>query len=188
MTLYDNAFNLESYILKQFGKALANAEEDAFINGTGVGQPLGLLAANGGAQVGVVTASESEVTADEIIDLIYSLKRPYRKNAAFLTNDKCVAALRKLKDKNGQYLWQPPLQAGEPGTCLGYKIYTSPYFPVPVRLSHSVTFPTTTSVTVALVPLQNSRNSLQATVWSASLPRSAWTASSFCPKRYSFSK
>ena len=104
MTLYDNAFNLESYILKQFGKALANAEEDAFINGTGVGQPLGLLAANGGAQVGVVTASESEVTADEIIDLIYSLKRPYRKNAAFLTNDKCVAALRKLKDKNGQYL------------------------------------------------------------------------------------
>ena len=103
--LYDNAFNLESYILKQFGKALANAEEDAFINGTGVGQPLGLLAANGGAQVGVVTASESEVTADEIIDLIYSLKRPYRKNAAFLTNDKCVAALRKLKDKNGQYLW-----------------------------------------------------------------------------------
>lgn len=105
MTLYDNAFNLESYILKQFGKALANAEEDAFINGTGVGQPLGLLAANGGAQVGVVTASESEVTADEIIDLIYSLKRPYRKNAAFLTNDKCVAALRKLKDKNGQYLW-----------------------------------------------------------------------------------
>lgn len=138
--LYDNAFNLESYILKQFGKALANAEEDAFINGTGVGQPLGLLAANGGAQVGVVTASESEVTADEIIDLIYSLKRPYRKNAAFLTNDKCVAALRKLKDKNGQYLWQPPLQAGEPGTCLGYKIYTSPYFPVPAAGGAAVAF------------------------------------------------
>lgn len=140
MTLYDNAFNLESYILKQFGKALANAEEDAFINGTGVGQPLGLLATNGGAQVGVVTASESEVTADEIIDLIYSLKRPYRKNAAFLTNDKCVAALRKLKDKNGQYLWQPPLQAGEPGTCLGYKIYTSPYFPVPAAGGAAVAF------------------------------------------------
>ncbi len=138
--LYDNAFGLENYIIKQFGKALANAEEDAFINGTGVGQPLGLLSANGGAQVGVVTASESEVTADEIVDLIYSLKRPYRKNAAFLTNDKCVAALRKLKDKNGQYLWQPPLQAGEPGTCLGYKIYTSPYFPVPTAGGAAVAF------------------------------------------------
>ena len=73
----------------------------------------------------------ADVTADDVIDLIYSLKRPYRKNAVFLTNDKCVAALRKLKDENGQFLWQPSLQAGEPDTCLGYKIYTSPFFPEP---------------------------------------------------------
>lgn len=138
--LYDNAFNLENYILTQFGKALSNAEEDAFINGTGVGQPLGILAETGGAQVGVTSASSTKVTADEIINLVYSLKRPYRKNAVFLANDVCVAELRKLKDNNGQYLWQPSLQAGEPDRVLGYKVYTSPYFPVPTAGGTAVAF------------------------------------------------
>lgn len=126
--LYDNAFNLESYIMQQFGKALANAEEDAFINGTGTGQPLGILAATGGADVGVTAKSATAITADELIDLIYSLKRPYRKSAAFLLNDQTLAAIRKLKDNYGQYLWQPSLQAGEPDRILGYAAYTSPYF------------------------------------------------------------
>ena len=128
--LYDNAFNLETYIINQFGKALANAEEDAFLNGDGVGKPLGLLATDGGAQVGVSAKSADEITADEIIDLIYSLKRPYRKNAKFITNDQTLAAIRKLKDQTGQYLWQPSLQAGEPDRILGYPVYTSPFFPV----------------------------------------------------------
>ena len=138
--LYDNAFNLENYILTQYGKARSNAEEDAFINGTGVGQPLGILAETGGAQVGVTSASSTKVTADEIINLVYSLKRPYRKNAVFLANDVCVAELRKLKDNNGQYLWQPSLQAGEPDRVLGYKVYTSPYFPVPTAGGTAVAF------------------------------------------------
>ena len=128
--LYDNAFGLENYIIDQFGKALANAEEDAFLNGDGVGKPLGLLATDGGAQVGVSAKSASEITADEIIDLVYSLKRPYRKNAKFITNDQTLAAIRKLKDQTGQYLWQPSLQAGEPDRILGYPVYTSPFFPV----------------------------------------------------------
>lgn len=128
--LYDNAFGLENYIITQFGKALANAEEDAFLNGTGVGQPLGLLAADGGAEIGVTTASADDITYDEIVDLVYSLKRPYRKNASFLCNDQTLAALRKLKDLNGRPLWQESLQAGEPGRILGYPVHTSPYFPV----------------------------------------------------------
>ena len=130
----------ENYILEQFGKALANAEEDAFINGNGTGQPLGILAETGGAQVGVTTKSSGKVTADEIIDLVYSLKRPYRKNAVFLANDACVAELRKLKDSTGQYLWQPSLQAGEPDRVLGYKVYTSAYFPLPAPGKAAVTF------------------------------------------------
>lgn len=138
--LYDNAFNLENYILEQFGKALANAEEDAFINGNGTGQPLGILAETGGAQVGVTTKSSGKVTADEIIDLVYSLKRPYRKNAVFLANDACVAELRKLKDSTGQYLWQPSLQAGETDRVLGYKVYTSAYFPLPAPGKAAVAF------------------------------------------------
>lgn len=137
--LYDNAFNLESYITTQFGKALANAEEDAFLNGDGKGKPLGLLDATGGAQVGVTSAGAS-VTADDVIDLVYSLKRPYRKNAAFLSNDKCVAALRTLKDANGQYLWQPSMQAGEPDRVLGYQLYTSEYFPEPAAGKPCVAF------------------------------------------------
>ena len=60
----------------------------------------------------MTTKSSGKVTADEIIDLVYSLKRPYRKNAVFLANDACVAELRKLKDSTGQYL-----------CCL---LYTSP--------------------------------------------------------------
>ena len=110
--LYDNAFGLENYIIAQFAKALGNAEEDAFLNGDGSGKPLGLLAATGGAQTAVTTAGAS-IAADEVIDLVYALKRPYRKNAAFLTNDQTLAVLRKLKDNNGQYLWQPSYQAGE---------------------------------------------------------------------------
>lgn len=138
--LYDNAFNLESYIMQQFGKALANAEEDAFINGTGTGQPLGILAATGGADVGVTAKSATAITADELIDLIYSLKRPYRKSAAFLLNDQTLAAIRKLKDNYGQYLWQPSLQAGEPDRILGYAAYTSPYFPAVAAGKAAVAF------------------------------------------------
>lgn len=138
--LYDNAFNLESYIMQQFGKALANAEEDAFINGTGTGQPLGILAATGGADVGVTAKSATVITADELIDLIYSLKRPYRKSAAFLLNDQTLAAIRKLKDNYGQYLWQPSLQAGEPDRILGYAAYTSPYFPAVAAGKAAVAF------------------------------------------------
>ncbi len=111
--LYDNAFGLENYIIDQFAKALSNAEEDAFLNGDGKGKPLGLLSDKGGGEVAITTASATAITADEVINLVYSLKRPYRKNAKFIMNDQTIAALRKLKDNNGAYLWQPSLQAGE---------------------------------------------------------------------------
>lgn len=127
--LYDNAFQLENYIIEEFYKALANAEEDAFINGNGTGKPLGILAASGGAEIGVTTASATAITADEVINLVYSLKRPYRKNAVFILNDQTIAALRKLKDGNGAYMWQPALVAGEPDKLLGYPVYTSAYMP-----------------------------------------------------------
>ena len=72
--LYDNAFNLEGYILDQFGKALGNAEEDAFLNGDGTGKPLGLFAATGGGTVaGTLTAA---IKSDDMLDLVYALKRP----------------------------------------------------------------------------------------------------------------
>lgn len=124
--LYDNAFNLESYIIDMFGKALANAEEDAFLNGSGAGQPLGLFAATGGGTAAISTAS---LTADDVIKLVYALKRPYRKNAKFIMNDQIIASIRQLKDNNGAYMWQPSLVAGEPDKLLGYDVYTSPFCP-----------------------------------------------------------
>lgn len=125
--LYDNAFGLENYIIDQFGKALANAEEDAFLNGTGVGQPLGLFAKTGGGTTAETLTGA--LKADDILNLIYALKRPYRKNASFIINDKNLAVIRKLKDNNGAYMWQPSYQAGEPDKILGYDIHTSAYAP-----------------------------------------------------------
>ena len=124
--LYDAAFNLEGYIIDQFGKALANAEEDAFLNGTGRGQPLGLFAETGG---GTPALSAASINADHIMQLIYALKRPYRKSARFIMHDKVIAAIRQLKDNNGVYLWQPALTSGEPDKLLGYDVYTSPFCP-----------------------------------------------------------
>jgi HK97 family phage major capsid protein len=125
--LYDNAFNLEGYIIDQFGKALANAEEDAFLNGTGTGQPLGLFAETGGGEVAdTLTAA---LKADDLFDLVYALKRPYRKGASFIMNDRTVAQIRKFKDSNGAYLWQPSYQVGEPDKILGYSVYTSEFAP-----------------------------------------------------------
>ena len=126
--LYDNAFNLENYIITQFGKAIGNAEEDAFLNGTGTGQPTGLFHATKGGSYAVQLANAT-IKTDDILTLIYALKRPYRKNASFIMNDATLAELRKLKDNNQAYIWQPSYQAGEPDRLCGYEVHTSPYCP-----------------------------------------------------------
>ncbi len=127
--LQDSMFDLESYIAQEFARAFGVAEEEAFCVGSGVGQPSGIFTANGG-EVGVTAGSPTAITVDNIIDLIHSLKSPYRRNAVFLMKDVTISALRKLKDNNGAYLWQPSVQAGQPDRLLGYPIYTSPYVPV----------------------------------------------------------
>jgi len=137
--LQDSAFDLEDYIAAEFARAFGIAEEEAFCVGTGEGQPTGLFTENGG-NVGVTAASGTAITADELISLVYALKSPYRRNAKFLMNDATVAMIRKLKDNNGAYLWQPSLQAGEPDKLLGYELYTSPYAPVAEASAYSVAF------------------------------------------------
>ena len=127
--LADSVFDLESYISREFARRIGNKEEEAFFNGDGSGKPLGVLAATGGAQTGVTAASATAITADELMDLYYSLRAPYRKSSVFLMNDSTVKAVRKLKDANGQYLWQPSLSAGTPDTLMGRPVYTSAYMP-----------------------------------------------------------
>lgn len=123
--LYDNAFGLENFLIDSFGKAIGNAEENAFLNGTGEGQPTGIFATTGGGTY--ITAKTTG--ADAIIELVYNLKRAYRKNAAFIMNDKMIATIRTYKDGNGAYMWQPSLVQGEPDRLLGYPVYTSQYAP-----------------------------------------------------------
>lgn len=137
--LQDSAFNIEDYLMKEFARAFGIAEEEAFCVGTGTNQPTGIFTANGGT-VGVTAAANNAVTADELISLVYALKSPYRRNAKFLMNDATISAIRKLKDQNGAYLWQPSVQAGQPDRLLGYEIFTSPYVPTMAAGALTVAF------------------------------------------------
>ena len=137
--LQDSAFDIEDYLMKEFARAFGIAEEQAFCVGTGTNQPTGIFTANGG-QVGVTAAANNAITADELISLVYALKSPYRRNAKVLMNDATISAIRKLKDGNGVYLWQPSLQAGEPDKLLGYDLYTSPYVPTMAASAYTVGF------------------------------------------------
>ena len=125
----DSIFDLESYISAEFVRRIGAKEEEAFFTGDGSGKPLGILAASGGAETGVTAASATAITADELMDLFYSLKAPYRKNAVWVLNDSTIKAIRKLKDNSGQYLWQPSLVAGTPDTILGRPVKTSAFMP-----------------------------------------------------------
>jgi HK97 family phage major capsid protein len=125
----DSVFNIESYLAKEFGRRIGAKEEEAFFIGDGSGKPTGIFNATGGAELGITTASATAITIDEIMDFFYSLKSPYRKNATFVMNDATVKAIRKLKDGNGNYIWQPSLTAGTPDTILNRPVVTSTYVP-----------------------------------------------------------
>ena len=138
--LNDSAFNLERYIAKEFARRIGAKEEEAFFIGDGSGKPTGIFHATGGAEVGLTAASSTAITFDEIMDLFYSLKSPYRKNAVFVTNDATVKAIRKLKDGSGQYLWQPSVTAGQPDTILNRPLKTSAYVPTIAAGAKTIAF------------------------------------------------
>ena len=138
--LNDSVFDLEAYISREFARRIGAKEEEAFFTGDGSGKPLGVLAAAGGAETGVTTASATAITADELIDLFYSLKAPYRRNAVWVLNDSTIKAIRKLKDNQGQYLWQPSLTTGAPDLLLGKPVRTSAYMPAIAADAKTVAF------------------------------------------------
>lgn len=138
--LNDSVFDLESYISSEFARRIGTKEEEAFFTGDGKGKPLGILAAIGGAQIGVTAASATSVTTDELMDLFYALKSPYRKKAIWVLNDVTIKAIRKLKDSNGQYLWQPSMTAGTPDMILGRPVNTSAYMPVLAAGAKTIAF------------------------------------------------
>ncbi len=127
--LNDSVFDMPSYIAREFARRIGAAEEEAFFTGNGSGKPTGILAESGGADVGVTAAKADAVTFDEVMDLFYSLRAPYRRKAVFFMHDGTVKALRKLKNGNGDYIWQPSPVLGNPDTILGRPVYTSSFMP-----------------------------------------------------------
>ena len=126
--LNDSVFNIEQYISKEFGRRIGTKEEEAFFIGDGTGKPIGIFNKTGGAEVGV-TAATTNITFDDVMDLYYSLRAPYRNKATWLLNDSTVKAIRKLKDGNGNYIWQPSVREGEPDRILNRPYRTSIYVP-----------------------------------------------------------
>ena len=125
--LADNAYNLASELTQDAAEEFADQEEDAFLNGTG-SKPTGLFQASSVAGVsitGTTAASASVVTADELIDTYHGLGRKYRRNAVWVRSDAMAKQIRKLKDSDNQYLWQPGLRQGEPDALLGRPFETS---------------------------------------------------------------
>jgi HK97 family phage major capsid protein len=117
--LQDSAFNLSSVLADVIGERFGRGENVYFTTGTGT--ILGIVSEAG---TGVTSATAAVITADEIISLIHSLDPSYRAlpSAGLMCHDTAISYMRKLKDANGQFLWQPGMQAGIPDRIYGYPV------------------------------------------------------------------
>ena len=132
----DSAFNIEAEVAEMGAEAIATAIGDVFLNGDGTNKPEGALAHD---VTGTFAATDA-ITGDELIDVVHSLTAPYRPGARFIVADSTIAMVRKLKDTDGQYLWQPSMQAGEPDRLLGYPIESEYGMPAAEAGNKSVIF------------------------------------------------
>lgn len=124
--IQDSSIDLQSYLTNLIVEGIGALEETYFTTGTGSSQPTGILA---GGTLGKTTAGAAAVTLDEVLDLKYSVKAAYRMNSKFVMNSSTELAIRKLKDSNGQYLWQPSIQAGAPNTFDGSPVLINESMP-----------------------------------------------------------
>jgi len=124
----DTAVDLLGFIARDAGRALGNASGAHFCTGTGSAQPNGVFTAAGTGVTGA-TGGTGVPSADNLIDLFYSVIPPYRRNAFWLMADGTVAWVRKLKETTGQYIWQPGLQADQPDRLLGRPVVTEVFAP-----------------------------------------------------------
>lgn len=144
--LQDSFFDVQTYLARNFAKRFGIAEEAAFVNGNGTGKPTGIV---GGSGLGKTAAGAAAITSDELIDLMHSVPRPYRVRGTWLMHDSTVKLIRKLKDGDSQYLWQPGLQAGQPDMLLGRPVVASTAMPLATTGLKSVVFGDMAGYTVA---------------------------------------
>ena len=124
--LEDANFNVEEYIRHMFVYSIAKAEEEAFFTGDGNGKPVGIIHQ---AEVGKVINDADALSFDDLIDLIYSVKEPYRKNAVFILSEDTEVRLKKLGLYDGKPAWINSLSEDEPDTLLGYPVYVTNELP-----------------------------------------------------------
>lgn len=117
----DNSFMIEKYLVSRLAQNFGRAEDDAFINGTGVNMPTGILTENGGAEVGVTADA---ITYENVAKLFFSVKPEYRKDGVWMMSSETALAIRPLTDNAGQPLWNHTND-----TILGKKVYISEYMP-----------------------------------------------------------
>jgi HK97 family phage major capsid protein len=139
--LEDSAVNIDQWIAGEVEQVFAAQEGAAFVNGDGTNRPKGFLQYTTVAEAswawtkigyvasGAAGAFDADAPVDAIIDLVYALKAGYRQNGKFVMNRKTQAAVRKLKDADGQYLWSPPLQTGGPASLLTYPVVEAEEMP-----------------------------------------------------------
>ncbi|MFT0890911.1 phage major capsid protein [Pseudochelatococcus sp. G4_1912] len=152
-TLLDDAVvNIEEWLVSEIETAFAEQESKAFIEGTGTGQPKGIIKyptiANaswewgklGTTVTGAAGAFPASNPADILLDLIYSLKAGYRQNGTFIMNRKVQSAVRKLKDSNGHYLWQAPATADQAASLFSFPIVEAEHMPDIAADSLSIAF------------------------------------------------
>jgi len=122
-SLDDIHFNVEQWLSSEVAREFAEKEGSAFLLGNGTNKPKGILSyAMATTSDKITSGVAGGFTGDNLIDLIYSTKKGYRKNAQFMMNTLTLSKTRKLKDSDGNYLWQPGLQAGQPSTLLSHAI------------------------------------------------------------------
>lgn len=137
--LDDVAIDLEQWLADEVEGEFSIQENIAFLSGNGTNKPDGILtyvtgAANAakhpfGAILGTTVAGAAAVTTDEIVDLVYSVPSERNANAKFFLNRSSLGKLRKLKDGQGNYIWQPTFVAGQPSTLQSYPIVEVPGMP-----------------------------------------------------------
>ncbi|HEO6357283.1 TPA: phage major capsid protein [Streptococcus agalactiae] len=135
--LNDSVFDLESYMTSEFARRIGTEEEKSFLVGDGSKKPTGIFTQ---ADVEGPTTATKDITFDDMIELYHSLPAPYRKNAVWILHDTTVKAIRKLKDNNGNYIWQPSTQAGQPDLILNRPYYTSTFAPLPEAGNKAIAF------------------------------------------------
>lgn len=130
--LLDESIDLEAYLTEAFGKELAAKEEEAFLTGSGLKQPLGILQTISAEQDRyIISENSATISASDLIKVQKALPRTYRRNATWLVSDSCLEQIRNLRDSAQNLLWQPGLSGTEPPSLLGARVFTSPFLPEP---------------------------------------------------------